>query len=940
MKFINYPLSENLDTIVQELAKPDSILIFPTLSAAKRASREYLTNWDLSWRGFYSMEELRSALILPKQPLLTDEKRLLCLFMVMEESERESFHIYNYGDIVDWGKSFFDFFEELCEECIALSDLEEMANSGAFPMQEWQEIYLQKILNIRSNYQKYINALGFSDTIFYLNADNISVPWQNCDIYYINQYYYSGLEKQQIKALEDSGNRVTIITHGLETESNGENWKIKDFNLQESWNSLKKKPSIEIRETDNETQMALSFLSWNLEQDCHNCAIIDSTFHLKSYSHYFPEEHFAKPDSYSFCEGTIYKMLSAIATGLKATKDTNGYLPIKILANYISEDWFCHYFYAEQGNLKLDDYISQLRLELGFLINWDYLYVDYALFLTADLPTLKSLVWEYYNLINAFSKVQNLKELCNLIDSPNCLQLNNLLEDNEKLYTDILPVFWERMANFMAIENLGLVNSWKQIFAEDSIGLNLLDLLLNFLTTGKISYQRNEALTPEWEISNLLDARNRSFSTVAFFQMIEGIIPSSPTPVWLFNESQRAKLGLKTFNDIRNWERYYFCRLLLCSERAICFSYINQERDISSSSFLGELEELLKNEELDLFKKRKILVSLPDVYNWELVNKTIPELEDQEICNINKDLTEDFFIIPSDPIADFPMDNQINFSASALIQFLKNPFLWFVENKSKLSIQNWEAEETISYKLFGNIMHTYFSTTLGKLKGIHESHTILETLFGNSKKLEEQLKNVIASEKMIYQIPKNYNAVFLGEILAKKLSESLFFFYQDWLKKQVEGRKFILIPEEDKISRAEMKHKQLGKVNWGNKEYIIGIRGKADLRIEMENKALIVDFKTGSHDYRQLCIYEWYYYLLDDVSAPNDVSSIFWNILDPTDKVEGVNEEKRNKLKQQILDNLEFCLANGYSTITKATDRQRLQNITRADLISRKGGLK
>jgi hypothetical protein len=101
-----------------------------------------------------------------------------------------------------------------------------------------------------------------------------------------------------------------------------------------------------------------------------------------------------------------------------------------------------------------------------------------------------------------------------------------------------------------------------------------------------------------------------------------------------------------------------------------------------------------------------------------------------------------------------------------------------------------------------------------------------------------------------------------------------------------------------------------------------------------------VDFKTGSHDYRQLCIYEWYYYLLDDVSAPNDVSSIFWNILDPTDKVEGVNEEKRNKLKQQILDNLEFCLANGYSTITKATDRQRLQNITRADLISRKGGLK
>jgi len=225
MKFLHYPLSENLDTIVQKLVQPDSLLIFPTLRAAKRAAREFLNNWDLSWCGFYSMEELRSALILPKQPLLTDEKRLLCLYLVMEESEREFFHIYNYSDIVDWGTRFFDFFEELCEECVTIPDLEEMVNSGSFPLQEWQEIYLQKILTIRGNYQKYINVLGFSDPIFYLNSANISVPWQGLNIFYLNQYYYSALEKQQIKALEDSGNRVTIITHSLEIEGNAETGK-------------------------------------------------------------------------------------------------------------------------------------------------------------------------------------------------------------------------------------------------------------------------------------------------------------------------------------------------------------------------------------------------------------------------------------------------------------------------------------------------------------------------------------------------------------------------------------------------------------------------------------------------------------------------------------------------------------------------------------------
>ena len=937
MKFIHYPLSENLDTIVRELAKPDSILVFPTLSAAKKAQKDFLAKWDLSWRRFFSMEELRSALILPEQPLLTDDKRLLCLYLVMDESERQNFNIYSYSDVVDWGRRFFDFWEELGEECVSLEELQEKVNSGTFFMQEWQSIYLQKIITIRSNYYKYISALGFSDAIFCLKPANITVPWQGLNFYYINQYYYSALEKQQLKAIEKAGNNVTLVTHGWEIQGDLDNWKEQEFSLAESWNSLPQKPVIEMIETDNETQMALAFLSWNLEQTCQNCAVIDSSFHLKSYSHYFPAEHFAKPNNYSFCEGKIYKMLAAIYAGIQAVKASSGFLPLKILANFISEDWFCFYFYDESSNLEPAEYMEQLRLELSFLINRDYLYVDCAMFSTEKKQFLGLLVEEFYRLINAFSQVGRVAELCSLLDSPQGLLLDKLLEDNEKQLTDIIPVFWERMANFTATETLGLISSWQQIFTEESIGLNLLDLLLNFLKTAKISYSRKEILSPEWEISNLLDTRNRSFSTVVFLQMIEGKVPSSPTPVWLFNEAQRAKLGLKTFDDIRNWERYYFFRLLLCSERAVCFSYENQEFAIIPSSFLGELKDLLQNDETAKFQKRKVTVSLPEVYNFDLQCEPIPRLEDSEYCAVNKDMDDDFFIIPSDPVADFTTNN-ICFTASALIQFLKNPFLWYVENKSKIYLQNWEAAETISYKLFGNIMHTYFSTTLAELRGIHESWNCMEDLFGNSEKLEKQLKSVIASDKMKYQIPKNYNADFLGEILAKKLAQSLFFFYNDWLKKKVEGRRFKLIPETEEQTKEEKLCKPLSSFQLGNRDYILSLRGKADLRIELENKALIVDFKTGSHDYRQLCVYEWCYYLLDEVLPPDAVSSIFWNILDPTDRTEGVNEEKRNKLKQQILEKITDCLENGYSTITKTTDRQRLKNITRADLIGKKGG--
>ena len=200
-------------------------------------------------------------------------------------------------------------------------------------------------------------------------------------------------------------------------------------------------------------------------------------------------------------------------------------------------------------------------MELSDIINKDTLYVNCAFFNNINKPVLQSLVLQYNNLMEAFTEATNLSEICSLIDSPKGLCLIKLLQEHEKQYTDIIPVFWTQMANFMAIENLGLINSWKQIFEEDTLGENLLDLLLNYLKSAKISIQRNEKLSPEWEISNLLDSRNRAITKVAFFQMIEGIVPSNPTPVWLFNESQRAKLGLKTYNDVRKWERYYFFRL-------------------------------------------------------------------------------------------------------------------------------------------------------------------------------------------------------------------------------------------------------------------------------------------------------------------------------------------------------------------------------------------
>jgi hypothetical protein len=185
-----------------------------------------------------------------------------------------------------------------------------------------------------------------------------------------------------------------------------------------------------------------------------------------------------------------------------------------------------------------------------------------------------------------------------------------------------------------------------------------------------------------------------------------------------------------------------------------------------------------------------------------------------------------------------------------------------------------------------------------------------------------------------YQIPKNYNADFLTEIISVRLAESLNVFYENWLKPHLDKRSFTLIPEANKMTKTERDYKTLGTVLFDGKEYSIAFRGKADLRIETENEAMIIDFKTGNRDYRQLVIYEWFYYLLDAALSEDKLNSLFWNILDTKETKDSITPAKRSKLKADILDAFLSCLANGYTQGVKTTDRQRLVNITRADLLT------
>lgn len=932
MEFVKIGFNDELLDKALQIAGDDALLIFPTRSASAYAQSHFLEEWD--WRDlqFMAMEDFEAAAILADAPVLSEEKRLICLYLVLSDEDKETLHISSYGDIVEWGKRFFDFFGELAEEGIAAEELTELLEKGPYNLQEWQQLYLERILAIRKNYQSYILTLGFTDRIFYLNARNFTNPWGDKALVFVNQFYYNALHKDLLRFLENKGCKICLIFQGLELKQQDGDWALQEFNVNAAWKDLDYKPQLRLIECDNEDQMALSYLGMlnNGELEKQSGVIIDSQFHRKSYARYFDPQLFRRPHSYSIRETQLFKVLRAICEGISAMQSRGGYLPLNLLSRLISQKSFAGYFAVNAD----EETLLQLRKQLQEPLKNDYLYLDEDYLQALPDCVLKTTLQGYYKHLKAFAGVHSIAEFCTLLDNPEGFILSKAIMPDEATNTTILQSFWEQVANFKAIEDLGLVKQWTAIFSPETLALNLMELFLEYLKAAKVSYQPLQPENPLWDISNLLDTRNRSYSQVVFFQMIEGMVPAAPTPVWLFSEAQRKRLGMKNYDDIRAWERYYFYRLLFSSSSAVCFYYRNEERDISPSSFLGELQLVLAEQDEELIPEKRT-IAMSELYALRL-DKCAPSplqaLRNRSSCVLDLEVPDEFFVLPCDPEKDFGESHKLKSSVSGIMQFVHNPFLWYLESKSKIYKIPYEAMETIGAKLFGNIMHDYFSVILNRYKGHNKNEQQLDELFGDQLTLQNELLAILGKGKFRYQIPKNYNGEFLSEVISQRLAESLQQFYNSWLRSRIKNRCFELIPENIEDKWTDQPVKDLGEVIQAETSYGIQARGRADLRIEMEQEALIIDFKTGGKDINQLIIYEWLYYLMDDLIPEDSISSIFWMILEAEASSDKINPEKRKALRTNILETLSAILAQGYYQGKKATDRQRLKSITRADL--------
>ncbi|HCM15196.1 MAG TPA: hypothetical protein DHW79_04485, partial [Candidatus Cloacimonas sp.] len=118
-------------------------------------------------------------------------------------------------------------------------------------------------------------------------------------------------------------------------------------------------------------------------------------------------------------------------------------------------------------------------------------------------------------------------------------------------------------------------------------------------------------------------------------------------------------------------------------------------------------------------------------------------------------------------------------------------------------------------------------------------------------RLKLALQSLSNSSEFYYKIPKNYNEEFLNSIISERLAISMKEFYYRFLLPRLQNTSFELIPEGAR-PEDEKAFKELCRIEYEGKEYVLKIKGRADLRIHSPQMRYIVDFKTGSANSAQL----------------------------------------------------------------------------------------
>lgn len=842
-----------------------TVFVFPAEISKKQAQRLFQKQWRGTDTLFLTMEEFKELCFPSAVPLLKEEKRTLAFYESLQPAMRRRFRIQNYFQSIEWAHHFFSFWEECNEENIAEETVIGTLHQSGCELQDWQKELFMDLVAIKEQYGDFVHRRGYEDILFSRRSE--TTDWSAFADYdrfvFVNQYYYTATEKALIAQL-DRASRTTVIYYQMPARFiSWPEMEPQPFSLSQL--QPEQNRQLRIREAKNVFSM-MAALADDTADDS-DLVIIDPNPQMNPYYRFFALDRLRLHMSVPFQQTTLYRFfthLYHLLDGLMHDPDDHLLLlPLQAIMDVVTDSDFYGYFSPDQQLSHRNAFCEQGCLSLYDLVEQDFKYVDLEgrLFhmphpaVKAATPYLAPLL----ELMMNVTGVRSMAGLLDVIDQPAGVNVKSIINEHERSYSDILDVFYQTLADFAALDSVGLVDDWSECLngevsaSEAMKSKSWLRFFLEYLKPQRIHFSTRELRGPRVEITNLLDTRNLDYRHVAVINMAEGVMPRAPQTPFLFNESQRRLLGLKTYDQVRLREKYYFTRLLCTTPFVDLYSIKNTERDVEVSSFVEEVRLSWSAHHLEFQELSDR--QYPSVYARLLA---------QPARHLPTPLSPAFFAMPFDRRLDLAAERQ-TLSFYQYQSLREQPFIYYIRHLLRIQPRNTDVEMNFTPLLLGRLAHELLNTmwylfmqdTTGLPDQLSWPHIY-------QRYAEQAYHRVLNTEQFArYRIPKNYTRTYFEQVQWPMLQRGMRYFFtylaQDLKLDPGQTRVY---PEASFSSRLESDGRPFVTVEFAAAPLAIHLAGRADLRLEAQTPEckLIFDYKTGSIDATQLLFYEWLYY--------------------------------------------------------------------------------
>ena len=838
------------DIIVRALdglaAKP-VLMLFPTRQSKLRGMQMFQPRWDFTPHVFFTMDEWKESLQQHDRPLLREEKRTLTLYQSLSDEDKDFFHCHDYFLSIELAHQFFDFWQELAEECVEMDSVEKVLLQKQ-TAGDWQWQTFQRMRSIRDAYRAKLDDIHATDAIF----SAIDVPTLSSDfaeIRVVNQFYFTALEKQLLSHFDEI---VTIYVQGPSSCYDSDRMQLtEDFGahcLPPDCNER-----ITVITSADEWEMLARMAE--LSKSGHPL-MIDFKPNRQPYAGMLSPKIFSQPADTTFAATALYQFLQLVLDVYhsRVFDGSPFLLSLPALVQLFNADTAVSAM-APQAEVR-----QSIRQRLFYFIERSYQFIDFRA-LEREAPEVRSTIMQVFHLVRRLDDVTDIPAFTSLL-----LQdfRADVLLASDAGKTDIYTQFYASLADFATLDEAAVIISWKRIFPTHT-GAQILRLFLDYLKAKKLRYHFDDLPKHRIQCTSLQDTRNMNYPLVFVLNVVEGILPAARQQQFLLSEQQRKTLGLKTYGDIRLRDKYYFYRLLAGSGKSVLFTRLNSEKNIEVSSFV---EELL----LQGMAAEQPSPPLPSAN--AAACKALLGSADAKYAPCQ--LEDDFFSFTFDP--GELAENTLPLSPTSWQQLAANPFEFYIQYIGSLRERAPRLDTDYTARLTGIISHGVFENIWQRLIEVYEGnkmhHNFLHTARNHALR---GIQHYLTYDRNFrYYSPHNYSDIYFHKVFIPLLQrgvERFFYALHNQLHLSDTPLEVFIEGRDDAGFSLAMPH-----------GVIIRFTGRPDLRIHTENGArIIIDYKTGAMDAsrlkkytEQLQFYELMFY--PQRTGGEDLESYLWFI--------------------------------------------------------------